>query len=84
MGRLENFIPHLKSFTVQSGGGVNLLQFKGKDSMLIEEDVVPFLKQINGHLSLREIFLYLNEKGEKFSIDHSDGHFDPWGHHVSG
>ena len=71
MGRLENFIPHLKPFKVQSGGGVNLLQFEDKDSMLIEEDVVPFIKQINGHLSLREIFLFLNEKGQRFSIDHS-------------
>ncbi len=72
MGRLENFIPKMnKNVRLEGGGGVSILQVPDSDSIPVEEEVAPFLKQINGHMSLREIFLFLNDKGEKFSIDKS-------------
>ena len=71
MGRLENFIPRLKKFTLEGGGGISIIQFEGIDSIPVESEVVPVLKQVNGTLSMREIFLFLNEKEQKFSIDKS-------------
>lgn len=71
MGRLENFIPHLQKFSIEGGGGINIIQFAKKDSIPVESEVVPVLKQINGTLSLREIFLFLSGKEVLFSIDKS-------------
>jgi CRP-like cAMP-binding protein len=72
MGRLENFIPKLvKNTKITGGGGVSILQTAGEDSIPVEDEVAPFIKQINGHMSLREIFLFLNEKGMTFSVDKS-------------
>ncbi len=69
MGRLENFIPKLEKFKIEEGGGIAVVQFNGKDSFPVGPETLSFLKQINGHLSLREIFLFLNEKKAFFSID---------------
>lgn len=71
MGRLENFIPKLDKFKIEEGGGIAVIQFDGQDAFPIGPETTSFLKQINGALSLREIFLFLNEKGEFFSIDKS-------------
>jgi len=57
MGRLENFIPKIQSFKVEGSGDLTLIYFKDHDAFPIDKKVLPFLKQINGHLSLREIFL---------------------------
>ncbi len=69
MGRLENFIPKLEKFKIDEGGGIAVIQFDGKDSFPVGPETLAFLKQVNGHLSLREIFLFLNEKKAFFSID---------------
>lgn len=71
MGRLENFIPKLEKFTIREGGGIAIIEFDKKEAFPIGEETIAFLKQINGHLSLREIFLFLNEKKLFFSIDRS-------------
>ncbi len=69
MGRLENFIPKLEKFKLEEGGGIAVVHFAGKDSFPVGEETFYFLKQINGHLSLREIFLFLHDKKLHFSID---------------
>lgn len=68
MGRLENFIPVLKRGSV-SGAESNLkLSSPRGNSIALDSTTLPFVRQINGHLSLKEIFLFLNSKGESFSI----------------
>jgi CRP-like cAMP-binding protein len=71
MGRLENFIPKIAKYKVSQSHKLATLLFNGSEPIPVHEDVVSFVKQINGHLSLREIFLFLNEKGERLSIDKS-------------
>lgn len=48
--------------------GKAFLQGDQEQLISLESEVLAFVKQINGHLSLREIFLFLNNKGEQFSI----------------
>lgn len=70
MGRLENFIPQLKKNNLQVNKSLNIMDFgNGLDPVPLEDEIVPFVKKINGSLSLKEIFLYLNEKNHKFNIE---------------
>jgi len=68
MGRLENFIPVLKRGCV-SGDESNLKLVSPRGNPIaLDSTTAAFVRQINGHLSLKEIFLFLNSKGESFSI----------------
>ncbi len=69
MGRLENFIPIIDPFTSQDGDDLNVVKFNGTKALIVGPEAIAFLKQINGHLSLREIFLFLNEKKLFFRIE---------------
>lgn len=71
MGRLENFIPLLKHHHVQETSGKTFLAFEKGRSIACSPNLVPFIKQMNGTLSLKEIFLFLNTKGEFFSVNQS-------------
>lgn len=71
MSRLENFIPHLKHHHLQEKGDSAILQFEKGKPLSCDSKLIPFIKQMNGTLSLKEIFLFLNRKGESFSISES-------------
>lgn len=70
MGRYENFIPVLKTHTLRKDPSPQLIFENGK-ALALNELTYPFVKQMNGHLSLREIFLFLNSKNERISISQS-------------
>ena len=54
---------------MEGSSGVSVITFEGQEPLTIESELVPFVKQINGHLSLKEIFVFLNEKGRFFSLE---------------
>jgi CRP-like cAMP-binding protein len=71
MSRIENFIPQLKKHRIQDRGDMLFLEFDKINAITLEKDIYSFIKQINGHLSLNEIFMFLNKKGISFSIEKS-------------
>jgi CRP-like cAMP-binding protein len=71
MGRLENFIPQLRKGVLTGAGSQLGLKPIGGESLELSKEQVAFVRQINGHLSLKEIFLFLNNKGEPVSIKRS-------------
>ena len=71
MGRLENFIPQIKKLRFEDQKNHWLVTAEGHVPLVIDGALLPFLKQINGHLSLREIFLFLNKKNQRVSVSKS-------------
>ncbi len=63
MGRLENFVPQLKKHSFKKDARSYLL-FEEGQVVNIPEGLNSFVKHMNGHLSLQEIFLFLNSKNE--------------------
>lgn len=71
MGRLENFIPTLKKARIEIQNNKTCISVGANNPLPVEEDLVPFLKQVNGHFSLREIFSFLNKKNQPIHIERS-------------
>ena len=68
MGRLENFVLHLKPHKMVSRGGSSFIEFDSKNSHTVSPAVANFLSYSNGGYSLKEVFLILLQKGEAFSV----------------
>jgi|GEM_PF-3211151 len=68
MGRLENFIPLSTKFSFQDSGDHTYVTVAGQLPLELPTRYIPFIRQINGHTSLREILIFLDSKGERISI----------------
>ncbi|MCJ8277584.1 MAG: cyclic nucleotide-binding domain-containing protein [Bdellovibrionales bacterium] len=71
MGRLENYIPALNKVRIEQINNKTVISFGANTPFPIEEELIPFVKQLNGHLSLREVFSFLNRKGLPIHIEKS-------------
>lgn len=71
MGRLENFIPALKKARIEVQNNKTCVTVGANNPLPVDDKLVPFLKQINGHFSLREIFSFLNKKNIPISMEKS-------------
>ncbi|MCB0379297.1 MAG: cyclic nucleotide-binding domain-containing protein [Bdellovibrionales bacterium] len=71
MGRLENFIPMFQKVRFEVHEEKAFVAMDGQMPLPVDGDLLPFLGKINGHLSLREIFLFLNKKEEPIRVEKS-------------
>jgi len=70
MGRLENFVISPKNLRIgTSENGDGWVSVDGEAPVAVDKKTLPFLKAINGHSTLKEIFSFLNTKQIRPGID---------------
>lgn len=70
MGRLENFVLLPKKMRLDSSkSGEGQVSISGEVPLKVPGESITFLRTINGHSTLKEIFLFLNSRGIRPGID---------------
>ena len=68
---MENFIPQPRKLAFDDEGERAFVSSPGLNPIVIDRRTIPFLKQMNGHLSLKEVFTFLVRQKETVFIGSS-------------